>query len=291
MKRSNETSESAILLLSCQDQTGLVAAITKFLAENNGNIIDLHQHVDETEQIFLMRAEWDLNGFHIPREKISEYFQTLVAEKFGMKWQLYFSDRAVRTAIFCSRLNHCLHDILSRVEAGQWPMHVPLIISNHEELRPVAERAGIPYYCLTIDQDNKKAQEAEQIRLLQENEIELVILARYMQILSADFLNKFSGAVINIHHSFLPAFPGGKPYHAAHSRGVKIIGATSHYATAELDAGPIIEQDVTRIRHTDEVSDFIRKGQDLEKVVLARAVYAHITRKVLVYGNRTAVFD
>ena len=282
---------SAILLIHCPDRKGLVSAITEFIFKNDGNIIYQDQHVDTQEKVFFMRVEWDLTNFSIPAEKIGEYFQTLIAERFGMKWSLYFSDYVPKMAIFVSKMPHCLHDILSRCQSDQWNVEVPLIIGNHEDLEPVARAFGINFHVIPNVKENKAAAEKKQIELLREYDIDFVVLARYMQILSGDFVSLYPHRIINIHHSFLPAFPGARPYHSAYERGVKIIGATSHYVTAELDAGPIIEQNVVRITHKDSVEDLIRKGRDLEKVVLSQAVWYHLKRKILVYGNRTLIFD
>ncbi len=281
---------SAILLIHCPDRIGLVSMVTEFIFKNNGNVLYLDQHVDPQERVFFMRVEWDLQHFSIPDDKIGEYFRVLVADRLGMQWTLHFSDETPRMALFVSRLPHCLIDILAHVEAGDWRVQVPLIISNHAALQPVAQRMGIDFHVIPIDKDNKPAQEQRQLALLQEHQIDFVALARYMQIVSADFISRYPSRIINIHHSFLPAFPGAKPYHSAHERGVKIIGATSHYVTADLDAGPIIEQDVARVTHKDTVEDLLRKGQELEKVVLSRAIWSHLQRKILVYGNRTVVF-
>ncbi len=281
---------SATLLMHSPDRMGLVSSVTDFIFKNNGNILYLDQHVDAQSQVFFMRVEWDLANFSIPDDKIGEYFHVLVAERLAMTWTIHFSDEIPRMAIFVSKMPHCLHDILAHVEAGEWRVQVPLIISNHATLEHVAKRQGIPFHVIPVDKDNKAAQEQQQLALLQENKIDFIVLARYMQIVSADFIAHYANRIINIHHSFLPAFPGAKPYHSAHERGVKIIGATSHYVTADLDAGPIIEQDVARVTHKDAVEDLLRKGQDLEKVVLSRGIWSHLTRKVLVYGNRTVIF-
>jgi formyltetrahydrofolate deformylase len=238
-----------------------------------------------------MRVEWELENFAIPADKIGEYFDTLIGSPLQMNWKIYFSNEIPRMALFVSKMPHCLFDILARYTAGEWDVEIPMIISNHETLRPVAERFGIDFHYFPINKENKEEQEAAELKLLQENKIDFVVLARYMQILSEDFVKNYPNKVINIHHSFLPAFAGAKPYHAAHERGVKIIGATSHYVTSELDAGPIIEQDVTRCSHVDTVQNLIRKGRDLEKIVLSQAVYKHLQRKVLVYKNRTVVFN
>ncbi|SHG11185.1 formyltetrahydrofolate deformylase [Dysgonomonas macrotermitis] len=281
----------AIILIYSPDQPGLVAAITDFINVNGGNIIRLEQHVDKQEDAFFMRVEWDLEKFIIPKEKISEYFQTMYANKYDMTFRLYFNDYKPRMAVFVSKMSHCLFDILARYTAGEWNVELPLIISNHEDLRWVAEKFGIEYHVLKINKDNKEEIEAQQKALLKENNIDFIVLARYMQILTDDFIKSYPNRIINIHHSFLPAFIGAKPYHAAYERGVKIIGATSHYVTTELDAGPIIEQDITRITHRDSVSDLVRKGQDLEKIVLSHAIEYHINRRVLVYKNKTILFS
>jgi formyltetrahydrofolate deformylase len=281
---------SAILLIHCPDQKGIVIAVTEFIFKNGGNILFLEQHVDAEQRRFFMRIEWDLAGFAIDDARIGEYFETLVARRFGMRWRLHFSDEVPRMALFVSREPHCFHDLLARYEAGEWRVEIPLIISNHPDLQRAAQRLGIEYVHLPMTPENRHQQERRQLELLEEYRIDLMVLARYMQILSADFVRQYPERIINIHHSFLPAFPGARPYHSAHARGVKIIGATSHYATAELDAGPIIEQDVVRVSHADSVPDMIRKGRDLEKVVLARAVWHHLRRNILVCENRTVVF-
>ena len=282
---------TAILLIHCADRKGIIARVTSFLNEHEGNIIYLEQHVDKQQNVFFMRVEWQLTGFSIPRDKIATIFGQSIASEYNMHWRLYFTDQKPRMAVFVSKMSHCLYDILSRYQAGEWQVEIPLIISNHETLAPVAQRFGIPFYLYKKDTANKAEIEALEIALLRENSIDFVVLARYMQILSSEFIKAYPDRIINIHHSFLPAFPGAKPYHSAYERGVKIMGATSHYVTEQLDAGPIIAQDVTRISHTDSVENLIRRGQDLEKIVLSRAVYAHINRKILVYRNRTIVFS
>ncbi len=275
----------------CQDKSGIVAAVSDFISVNNGNIIDLDQHVDHEEKIFFMRVKFSLEGFNIPQEKIKDYFKTLIAEKWEMKWRIYFSDYVPKIALFVSKMSHCLLDILSRWQSGEWKVEIPLIISNHENLRFLAEKFDIPYHCFPITKENKAAQEAKEIALLQEHGIDCIILARYMQVVTADFISHYPNKIINIHHSSLPAFPGAKPYHSAYGRGVKIIGATSHYVTQDLDAGPIIHQDIVKITHRDSVKDLIRKGRDLEKLVLSSAIFHHLERKVLAYNNKTIVFN
>jgi formyltetrahydrofolate deformylase len=238
-----------------------------------------------------MRVEWDLARSSIADEQLGEQFQQHVAAGFDMLWQLHFSSERPRMALLVSKLPHCFYDILARYESGEWQIEVPLIISNHQDMERVAERHGIDYFYLPVNQHNRQEQEARQLELLQQYNIDFIVLARYMQILSEDFINHYPQGIINIHHSFLPAFPGGRPYHSAYERGVKIIGATSHYVTTELDAGPIIEQDVAHVSHKDTVEDMIRKGRDLEKVVLARAIWHQIRRNILVCDNRTVIFD
>jgi formyltetrahydrofolate deformylase len=276
------------MTIYCPDQRGIVAAVTNYLFNNNGNILYLDQHVDNDEKIFFMRIEWDLDGFRIPVDKISTDFQS-IAQKFNMYWKMFFSWQKPKMAIFVSKLSHCLDDILARYNSGEWNIDVPLIISNHSDLKSTAEKFSISFHF--FPNDFNKSSEGEAILLLERSGVDLIILARYMQILSDNFVKRFENRIINIHHSFLPAFPGSKPYHSAFERGVKIIGATSHYVTSELDAGPIIEQDVTRVTHRDSVEDMIRKGRDLEKIVLSRAIYAHLSRKIMVYKNKTIVFS
>ncbi|MDD2617640.1 MAG: formyltetrahydrofolate deformylase [Bacteroidales bacterium] len=283
--------DKAQLLLYCPDKPGIIAQVTNFITVNKGNIVYLDQHVDHVENIFFMRIEWELDQFLIPKEKIDDYFHTLYAQKYEMVYRLYFSDTKPRMAIFVSKLSHCLYDLLSRYTAGEWQVELPLIISNHPDLEPVAQRFGIPYHVFPITAENKAQQEQEEMRLLAENRINFIVLARYMQVISDCMIDAYPNRIINIHHSFLPAFVGAKPYHAAYTRGVKIIGATSHYVTSELDAGPIIEQDVVRITHKDTVEDLVSKGKDLEKIVLSRAVHKHIERKCLAYKNRTIIFS
>lgn len=287
---SKNKSRSAILLIYCPDRTGLVASVTNFIGKYGGNILYLDQHVDLEKKVFFMRVEWDLENFKIENSKIGAEFDINVGKKFMMKWELSFSDDKLRMALFVSEMPHCLYDIISRYHAGEWHVEIPAIISNHTTLNNVAEKFSLPYYVFPIDKDNKKEQEAKQIELLKDLKIDFIVLARYMQVLSDEFISYYPNKIINIHHSFLPAFPGAKPYHSAYARGVKIIGSTSHYVTAELDAGPIIEQDVVRVSHADSISDLIRKGRDLEKVVLSRAVWFHVQRKILAYDNRTVIF-
>ena len=283
--------KSAILLIHCPDKQGIVAKVTEFLSNNNGNIIELAQHVDHEEKIFYMRIEWELEKFLIPEEKIADYFQTLIAVKYEMNWNIYFSSYKARMALFVSKLSHCLFDILARYKANEWHVEIPMIISNHDNLKSIADAFEIPFYHFPVNAQNKEEMEAEELALLQKQKIDFVVLARYMQILSGRFIEMYPNKIINIHHSFLPAFPGAKPYHSAYKRGVKIIGATSHYVTVDLDEGPIIEQDVTRISHEDSIDDLVQKGKDLEKIILSRAIKLHLQHRILVYHNRTVVFD
>ena len=288
---TNTVKHSAILLIHCPDKPGIVVSITNFIHNNGGNILFLDQHVDGERGIFFMRIEWDLGNFAIERNKIFEYFDTLVGSRYRMNAQLHFSDTKPRMAVFVSKLPHCFFDLLARYECGELDVEIPIVISNHPDMQNAAERLGIEYHCIPVTKDNKKEQEAKQKELLKQHDIELIVLARYMQVLSDEFVKDYSQKIINIHHSFLPAFPGGRPYHSAYERGVKIIGATSHYVTAELDAGPIIEQDVVHVSHKDSVEDMVRIGRDLEKIVLARAVRHHVHHDLLVYENRTVVFE
>ena len=283
-------SPTAILLIHCPDAQGIVAAVSEFITKNSGNITFLDQYVDTGASVFFMRIEWELAGFAIPPEKIGEYFDTLIGRRYGMEWELHFSAETPRMAIFVSKLPHCLYDLLARWRSGEIRADIPLVISNHPDMEEVARQFGVEYAHFAITRENKAEQEAAQLELLAARRIDFIVLARYMQILSADFVRHYPNRIINIHHSFLPAFPGAKPYHQAHERGVKVIGATSHYVTADLDCGPIIAQDIMRVSHKDSVDDLVRKGRDLERTILARAVWHHVRRQVLVYQNRTFVF-
>ena len=282
---------SATLLIYCDDKRGIIAAVTDFVNEHDGNIIYLDQYVDAEDKVFYMRVEWELENFVISPDKIDTIFKESLAKRFNMKYKLHFSDERLRMAVLVSKLPHCLYDILARSQSGEWPLEIPLIISNHDTLRSVAEKFDIEYFHFPITPENKREQEEKQLELLKEHNIDFIVLARYMQILTGEFIRSYSERIINIHHSFLPAFPGAKPYHSAHKRGVKIIGATSHYVTADLDEGPIIEQDVARVTHNDTIKDLIRKGRDLEKIVLSRAILNHFQRKTLVHRNRTIIFN
>ena len=280
---------TATLLVSCPDRRGLVAKIANFVYAHNGNIIHADHHNDPANNLFLSRIEWELDQFQLPREAIGPAFAEL-ATPLQATWQLHFSDTIPRLAIWVTKQDHCLLDLLWRQQAQELPAAIPLILSNHTTLQPIADQFGIDFHHLPLTTDNKTEQEHRQLDLLRRYQIDLVVLAKYMQVLSPTFLEQFP-CVINIHHSFLPAFPGANPYHRAYDRGVKIIGATAHYATADLDQGPIIEQEVARVSHRDTVADLIRKGKDLERLVLARAVRLHLNNRVLVYQHRTVIFD
>ena len=284
---------TAILLLHCPDQPGIISEMTRFITDNQGNIVYLDQYVDRQDGIFFMRMEWELDEFLIPRDKIKEYLDTLYAQKYSMTCNLYFNDVKPRMAIFVSKMSHCLYDLLARYKAGGFNVDIPCIVSNHEELRYVGEQFNIPFYVWSINKDHSNKQEVEkaEMELLKKEKVTFIVLARYMQIISDGMIKAYPNHIINIHHSFLPAFIGAKPYHQAWERGVKIIGATSHYVTAELDAGPIIEQDVVRITHKDTPESLVLKGRDLEKIVLSRAVKKHIERKILTYHNKTIIFS
>jgi formyltetrahydrofolate deformylase len=282
-------SPTATLLISCPDQRGLVAKIANFIYSNGGNIVHADQHTDFAQGLFLSRVEWQLEGFNLRREIIAPAFEA-IATPLNANWELHFSDELPRIAIWVTKQDHCLLDLIWRQQAKELPAEIPLILSNHENLRGIAEQFGIDYHHIPMTKATKAEAEAKQLELLREYKIDLVVLAKYLQILSTDFIAQFP-KIINIHHSFLPAFPGANPYHRAFDRGVKIIGATAHYATADLDEGPIIEQDVVRVSHRDSTEDLIRKGKDLERVVLARAVRLHLQHRALVYGNRTVVFS
>ena len=279
------------MLIHCPDEKGIILSVTNYISRNNGNIVDLDQHVDSEQKIFFMRVEWTLSDFNIPRENIGAHFGSEVAQKYQMQYTIHFRDEKIRMALMVSKMDHCFNDILSRYKSGEWNVEIPLIISNHPDMEETANRFGIPYHYIPVSKQTKVEQEKKQLQLLSDHNIDFVVLARYMQILSGNFIKYYSNRIINIHHSFLPAFPGAKPYHSAHERGVKIIGATSHYVTKELDAGPIIAQSTANISHKDRVEDLVRKGRDIEKVVLSRAIWYHVNRRILSYGNRTIIFD
>jgi len=281
---------TATLLVSCPDRPGLVAALAQLLYGHGANILDADQHTDPVAGMFFQRIRFDRTGLHTDRVAL-ERAVAEVAERFSMHWRLAYAGETKRVAIFVSRYDHCLYDLLLRHRAGELDCEIPLIVSNHPELEPVANQFGVEYRVFPIRRETKAEQEARERELLRERKIDLVVLARYMQILSPEFIEEYPARIINIHHSFLPAFVGSRPYHQAHARGVKLIGATAHYATRDLDEGPIVEQDVVRCSHRDSVPDLVRKGRDLEKAVLARAVRWHLEDRVLVYGNKTVVLE
>ena len=281
---------TATLLIDCPDRKGIVAAVADFLYAHDANILHADQHQDNEAGLFFTRVEWDLAGFALDAEDFKAQF-TPIADKFRMRWRLERSAAKPRVAIFVSKYDHCLADLLYRHHSGELACEIALIVSNHDDSRRLAEFHGIPFHGLPVDARNKNEAEARQLALLEKHRVDLVVLARYMQVLSPAFVARYPARIINVHHSFLPAFAGGRPYHRAHEKGVKLIGATSHYVTDELDEGPIIEQDVVRISHRDQLEDLIQKGRDLEKAVLSRAVRWHIEHRILVYAKKTVVFD
>jgi formyltetrahydrofolate deformylase len=281
---------TAILLLSCPDDKGLVATIADFIYRHNGNILHADEHADEELNLFLMRVEFDPADFDIDLADFATHFAP-IADRLRMKWRLAQSAHRPRMAIMVSKYDHCLVDLLYRQQSGELRCDIPLIISNHPDNRPIADFYRIPYETIPVSRENKQEAERKILGLLGESKADFIVLARYMQILSKEFVSAYPNRIINIHHSFLPAFVGAKPYHQAFQRGVKIIGASSHYVTEVLDDGPIIEQDVVRISHRDSLGDLLQKGRDLEKVVLSRAVRWHVENRILLYGNKTAVFN
>lgn len=279
------------ILIHCEDQKSIIATVTNYIASIDGNITYLDQHVDADENVFFMRLECEFSAKDWNLELIKSHFETHLANPFNMNWEIYSQDQKPRMALFISKYDHCLYDILGRYSAGELNLEIPLIISNHEDLRSVAERFEIPFEYVPFTREIKAQGEQQQLDLLAKHQIDFVVLARYMQIITPNLIAAYKNKIINIHHSFLPAFPGAKPYHSAFKRGVKIIGATSHYVTEELDEGPIIEQDITRVSHSHSIEDFIMKGRDLERMVLARAIKLHSERKTIVYNNKTVVFS
>jgi len=277
------------LQIHCKDQSGIIASVTNFIANNNGNIVYIDQHVDREQDIFFMRLESEFKSFSMDAFKAN--FKSVLAEKFNMKWRIYDAEDKPKMAIFVSKYDHCLYDLLGRYNSGELFVDIPFIISNHNDLKPIADNFNIPFYHIPVTKDTKAEAERQQLKLCKEHNIDLIVLARYMQIVTDKVIKKFPNKIINIHHSFLPAFVGAKPYHSAFKRGVKIIGATSHYVTAELDAGPIIAQDVGSVSHTHNIQDLIAKGRDLEKIVLATAIKHHLNRKVMVFNNKTVIFS
>jgi formyltetrahydrofolate deformylase len=281
---------TAVLLLSCPDREGIVAAVSNFIFQHNGNILHATQHAARPENILFMRTEWSMDGFSIPRDELRDAFAPL-AEKFKMKWNIRFSDYVPRVAVFTSKHVHCFHDFILRHRMGEFRAEIPLVISNHSDLKQLTDQYDLNFRYYPITKENKAEQEKKELDELKKYNIDLVVLARYMQVLSGDFVKQYKNRIINIHHSFLPAFAGSKPYHQAYDRGVKIIGATSHYVTEILDEGPIIAQDVAEITHRDSIDSMKLKGKDLERIVLAKAVRLHLDNRILVYGSKTVVFD
>lgn len=278
-----------ILQIHCKDQSGIISAVTNFIADNGGNIIYIDQHVDREQDVFFMRLESEFPTFSMDDFKLN--FKTDLVERFNMKWRIYNSKDKPKMALFVSKYDHCLYDILGRYNSGELHLEIPFIVSNHNDLKYIADNFNIPFYHIPVTKATKADAEAQQLKLCAEHGIDFIVLARYMQIVSSNVVSKFPNKIINIHHSFLPAFVGAKPYHSAYKRGVKIIGATSHYVTEELDAGPIIEQGVARVSHTHAIEDLIAKGRDLEKIVLSTAIKQHISRKVMVFNNKTLIFS
>ena len=279
------------MLMYCTDQKGIIAAVTNFIHQSQGNINYIDQYVDRPNAVFFMRVECDLNGNDFNFQDFKAQFHQDLGKRFSLHCDFYLKNKKPKMAVFVSKYDHCLYDILAKQESGELAAEIPFILSNHPDLEIIAKRFEIPFYHIAVNKDNKPEAEAKQLELLKEHEVDFIVLARYMQIVSPQLIDQFTHKIINIHHSFLPAFPGAKPYHSAFERGVKIIGATSHYVTEELDAGPIIEQDITRVTHLNSIADFIEKGRDMERIVLLRALKLHVNRKVMVYGNKTVVFS
>ena len=279
------------LLIHCKDQPNIIASVTNFMANNNGNIVYIDQHVDREQNIFFMRLECEFNSSSFSIENFKTIFSETLVEKFKLKWNMYAAEKKPKMALFVSKYDHCLYDILGRYNSGELFLEIPFILSNHLNLKPIADSFKIPFYHIPVTKDTKQEAEQQQLELLKSHDIDFIVLARYMQIVSGMLIDKYKNKIINIHHSFLPAFVGAKPYHSAHKRGVKIIGSTSHYITEELDAGPIIEQDVAHVSHTYSIKDLIAKGRDLEKIVLSNAIKLHTNRKVMVFNNKTVIFS
>ncbi len=286
-----ESSEQAVLLTHSPDRPGLLRAIIDFISRYGGNIHEMQHCMDTDDMVTFVRVKWAMEKFSIRKEEFSERFQEEVASEFDIKFDIFFTGKVLRMAVFVSKLPHCLSDIIYRLRVREWNVEVPVIMSNHLNLKPVADRYGMDFYVFNDVENNKEEVEASQLALLADYNVDFIVLARYMQILSEDFVSHYKNRIINIHHSFLPAFPGARPYHNAYKRGVKIVGATSHYVTEDLDSGPIIEQDVIRVNYNDSIDDLVRKGEDLEKQVLSQAIWSHINREILIYKNRTIMFN
>lgn len=282
--------QKIIILIHCKDQKAIISTVTNYIASKDGNIIYLDQHVDADENVFFMRLECEFNRENWNLNALKSDFEIQLANPLKLSWEIYTQEERPKMALFVSKYDHCLYDILGRYSAGELPLEIAVIISNHKDLKPIAERFSIPFHFVPFTKEIKEKGEQEQLDLLQQYKIDFIVLARYMQIITPNLITKYRNNIINIHHSFLPAFPGAKPYHSAFKRGVKIIGATSHYVTEGLDEGPIIEQDIARVSHVNSIEDFIMKGRDLERIVLARAIKLHAERKTIVYDNKTVVF-
>ncbi|MEZ2414933.1 formyltetrahydrofolate deformylase [Muriicola sp. E247] len=280
----------ATFLIHCPDQPGIISTVTSYIQNKGGNIVYLDQHVDKEAEVFFMRLEGEFLTTLKANSNIEDDFEKEIAVPYAMEWSVHYGDKKPRMALFVSKYNHCLYDLLIRYSSGELDVDIPFIISNHDDLRYIADQFKIPFHHIPVTKELKSKAEEEQLRLLKQSSVDFIVLARYMQIVTSRLIAEYPNKIINIHHSFLPAFAGAKPYHAAFNRGVKIIGATSHYVTEELDAGPIIEQDTTRVSHVHKVRDFIEKGRDLEKLVLSRAVHLHVNRKTMVYNNKTVIF-
>ncbi|MGB1449518.1 MAG: formyltetrahydrofolate deformylase [Flavobacteriaceae bacterium] len=280
-----------ILNIHCSDQKGIIAAVTNFIHLNTGNILYIDQYVDRENKLFFMRLECEFINGDFSEERFRVTFETTVAQPFALTYELFKGDHRPKMALFVSKYDHCLYDILARQESNELAVDIPFVLSNHMDLKKVADRFDLPFYHVPVTKNTKDEAEKRQLEILQKHEVECIVLARYMQIISPRLIQHFPNKIINIHHSFLPAFPGAKPYHSAYERGVKIIGATSHYVTEELDAGPIIEQNITQVSHLNSIEDFIAKGRDLERIVLSKAIQLHLSRKVMVYQNKTVVFS
>lgn len=286
-----ENSEQAVLLTHSPDRPGLLRAIIDFISRHGGNIHEMQHCMDTDDMVTFVRVKWAMEKFSIPKEEFSGRFQEEVASEFDIKFDIFFTGKVLRMAVFVSKLPHCLSDIIYRLRVREWNVEVPLIISNHLNLKPIADRYGMDFYVFNDVENNKDEVEVRQLELLADYKVDFIVLARYMQILTEGFVSHYKNRIINIHHSFLPAFPGARPYHNAYKRGVKIVGATSHYVTEDLDSGPIIEQDVIRVNYNDSINDLVRKGEDLEKQVLSKAIWSHINREILIYKNRTVMFN
>ena len=279
------------LLIHCKDQPNIIASVTNFMADNKGNIVYIDQHVDREQNIFFMRLECEFENELFSIDNFKALFSESLVDKFQLKWRMYSAERKPRMALFVSKYDHCLYDILGRYNSGELVLEIPFILSNHLDLKPIADSFNIPFFHVPVTKETKAQAEQKQLELLVSHNIDFVVLARYMQIVSSKLIDIYPNKIINIHHSFLPAFVGAKPYHSAYKRGVKIIGATSHYITEELDAGPIIEQDVAHVSHSYSIEDLISKGRDLEKIVLSNAIKLHAKRKVMVFNNKTVIFS